>query len=85
MADLEKAKEYHEWALEIKKEQLGSNHVNVAMSYNNLGNVYSDTGDLEKAKKYHEWALQIRKEQWTFPPLDKILKKFKIGKNFTTA
>ena len=23
--------------------------------------------------------------EWTFPPLDKILKKFKIGKNFTTA
>ena len=33
------------------------------MSYNNLGNVYSDTGDLEKAKEYHEWALKIQKEQ----------------------
>ena len=30
--------------LGIRKEQLGPNHVNVAMSYNNLGEVYSDTG-----------------------------------------
>ena len=61
--ELEKAKEYHEWALKIRKEQLGSNHVDVARSYNNLGNVYSDKGDLEKAKEYHEWALEIKKEQ----------------------
>ena len=24
-------------------------------------------------------------DEWTFPPLDKILKKIEIGKNFTTA
>ena len=24
-------------------------------------------------------------KEWTFPPLDKILKKIEIGKNFTTA
>ena len=61
--ELEKAKEYHEWALKIQKEQLGANNVDVATSYNNLGNVYSDKGDLEKAKEYYEWALKIRKEQ----------------------
>ena len=61
--ELEKAKEYYEWALELEKEQLGTNHVDVAASYNNLGNVYSDTGDLEKAKEYYEWALEIQKEQ----------------------
>ena len=62
--DLEKAKEYYEWALEIRKEQLGANHVDVAKSYNNLGTVYSDKGDLGKAKEYYEWALEISKEQF---------------------
>ena len=51
--DLEKAKEYYQLALEIQKEQLGPNYVDVATSYNNLGLVYSDTGDLEKAKEYY--------------------------------
>ena len=59
--DLEKAKEYHEWALKIQKEQLGVNHV--AKSYNNFGVVYRKTGDLEKAKEYQERALKIQKEQ----------------------
>ena len=61
--DLEKAKEYYEWALKIQKQQLGTNHVDVASSYNNLGTVYSKTGDLEKAEEYYEWALEIKKEQ----------------------
>ena len=61
--ELEKAKEYHEWALKIRKEQLSANHVDVAASYIDLGRVYSDTGDLEKAKEYFEWALEIQKEQ----------------------
>ena len=34
--DQEKAKEYLEWALKIRKEQLDANHVDVAKSYNNL-------------------------------------------------
>ena len=61
--ELEKAKEYYEWALEIQKEQLGANHVDVATSYNNLGTAYISTGDLEKAKECHDWALKIEKEQ----------------------
>ena len=61
--DLEKANEYYQLALEIRKQQLGPNHVDVAMSYNNLGSVYQDTGDLEKAKEYHQLALEIRKQQ----------------------
>ena len=52
--DLEKAKEYHQLALEIRKERLGPNHVDVAASYHNLRLVYRKTGDLEKAKEYHE-------------------------------
>ena len=58
-----KAKDYHERALEIRREQLGPNHVDVAKSYNNLGTVYSETGEFAKAKDYYERALEIRKEQ----------------------
>jgi tetratricopeptide (TPR) repeat protein len=43
--DLEKAKDYYERALEIQKEQLGANHVDVAVSYFQLGNVYYQKDD----------------------------------------
>ena len=42
---------------------MGSNHVEVARSYNNLGRVHQDLGDLQQAKQYHEKALNIRTEQ----------------------
>ena len=57
------AMEYYKLAVEFQKEQLGSKHVDVATSYNNLGLVYTDTGDLKKAKEYHELALEIIKQQ----------------------
>ena len=49
-----KAKDYYERALEIRKEQLGPNHVDVAASYNNLCTVYRNTGEFAKAKDYYE-------------------------------
>ena len=63
IGEFAKAKEYYERALEIRKEQLGSNHLDVAVSYNNLGTVYNDTGEFAKAKEYYERALEIQKEQ----------------------
>ncbi len=63
LGDFAKAKDYCERALEIRKEQLGSNHVDVAASYNNLGNVYRKTGEFAKAKDYYERALEVRNEQ----------------------
>ena len=51
--------EYYQQELEIRKEQLGPNHIYVATSYNNLGLVYWKTGDLEKAKEYHQSSLEI--------------------------
>ena len=35
-------------------------HVDVASSYNNLGNVQRDLGDLEQAKEQYDRALTIR-------------------------
>ena len=63
LGEFAKAKDYFERALEIRKEQLGPNHVDVAASYNNLGMVYDDTGEFAKAKDYYERALEIRKKQ----------------------
>ena len=38
-------------------------HLDVARSYNNLGEVQHTLGDLEKAKEYHERAIAIRLEK----------------------
>ena len=63
LGDFEKAKEYHELALSIKKKKLGPENVQVATSYNNLGLVHDKLGDFEKAKEYHELALSIRQKK----------------------
>ncbi len=63
LGEFAKAKHFYEQALEIGKEQLGPNHVDIAAFYNNIGSVYSDTGEFAKAKDYHQRALEIRKEQ----------------------
>ena len=44
-------------------ETIGSQHIVVATTLNNLGNVLRDQGDLEQAKDYHERALAIREEK----------------------
>jgi Tfp pilus assembly protein PilF len=62
-SDLEKAKDYYQLALQIRKEQSDPKHVDVIESYNELAVVYRNTGDLEKAKDYYERALEIQKEQ----------------------
>lgn len=53
---LQKAKKYYEHALDIFVKQLGSNHVKVATSYNNLGYVNELLGDLYQAKHYRQLA-----------------------------
>ena len=63
LGDFQEAKQYHEKALAINTEQLGSNHVDVAMSYSNLGSVHILLGNIRHAKQYCEMALAIRTEQ----------------------
>ena len=48
--DIDQAKDYYQRALEIQEKQLGPNHVDVAVSYNNIGAVYYDKGNLDQAK-----------------------------------
>ena len=57
------AKQYYERALDIDIKNFGSDHVDVATSYNNLGSVLRELGDLHQAKQHHERALEIRIKQ----------------------
>ena len=57
--DLQFASDCHQRALEIQLEQLGPNHIKVAASYNNLGNVCADKGDLQLARDYYQRVLEI--------------------------
>jgi tetratricopeptide (TPR) repeat protein len=62
--DLEKDKDYYERALEIQKEQLGPNHVDVAVSYTALGHICYNNGDLEKARDCYGRTVEIGKEKF---------------------
>ena len=62
-ACFQKTKDNYARALDIRLKQLGSEHGNVASSYNNLGTVYSDLVDFQQAKYYHTRALDIRLKQ----------------------
>jgi tetratricopeptide (TPR) repeat protein len=56
----------YEEALAIRKRTLPSDHPDLAMSYNNIGNVYSTMRMYPKALVSHEKALEIR--QQSLPP-----------------
>ena len=63
MGEFQEAKEYHDRAVAIQIEKMGSHHINVTSSYNNIANVLHAQGDLEQAKEYHDRALAIRIEK----------------------
>ena len=54
--EYEKALEYYEESLKLKKKSLGDEHVSVADTLNNMANVF-DQGEYEKALEYYEESL----------------------------
>ncbi len=66
MGEYSKALSYYEKDLEIKQKTLPENHPDLALSYNNTGNVYYDMGEYSKALSYYERALDIC--QRSLPP-----------------
>jgi tetratricopeptide (TPR) repeat protein len=58
-AEYDKALEYYQKDLAISLKQLGPDHPDVAMSYNNIAFVYKAKKDLPKAKEYWEKAYAI--------------------------
>ena len=55
----EKALEMHSKCLKIEQAALGENHLHVADTYNNMGNVYSSQGQCDKALEMYNKCLKI--------------------------
>jgi tetratricopeptide (TPR) repeat protein len=53
---------FHEKAIENYQKILPSNHPLLTVSYNNIGEVYQDTGNNEKVLLYYEKAREIRQK-----------------------
>lgn len=58
----QKALEYEEKSLAIRREYLGDKHRDTAESLNNLGVTYRNLKNYQKALVYHQEALAIRRE-----------------------
>ena len=54
---------YHEQALALKLENLGSTDLAVATSYKYLGVIQQNLGDLAQAMEYHQRTLTIKLEK----------------------
>ena len=59
LAVYDKAEELHKKCLDIRGDILGENHIDTAISYNNLAGVYNKRGDYVKAKETYKKGLQI--------------------------
>ena len=57
----QKALEFYQKALKIRKRLYGHEHQEVANSYNSIGNIYQDIGEYKKALEFYQLALNIYK------------------------
>ncbi|CAF1531665.1 unnamed protein product [Adineta steineri] len=62
MDDYPKALSSHEEALEIRQQSLPPNHPDLAMSFGNVGNVYSRMGQHSKALSFCQRAVDIAQQ-----------------------
>ena len=62
MGTFEEGKHHFERSVALKLQLLGSEHPDVASSYNNLAAVLRGKGDLKQAEEYHERAFAIRQQ-----------------------
>ncbi|CAF1068390.1 unnamed protein product [Rotaria sordida] len=61
IAEYSKAIAFYERAIDIYKKMSPSNQLDLAASYNNIGNVYAKMGEYSKALSSYERSLEIRK------------------------
>ena len=66
-------------SLSIKEKEFGLDHPDTAISYNNIGDVYSDQGNYPKALEYSLKALVIREKELGFDHLDTAVSYNNIG------
>ena len=57
--EFEGAKAYYEYSSTFKRQELGPEHVDVAVSYATLASIYRHLDDFEQAKEYQQRALGI--------------------------
>ena len=62
LAQYDKAIEYYQQSLAIRKQVFGESHPDVAHSYNNIGSVYHVQGDYAHALVYYQQSLAIWKQ-----------------------
>jgi eukaryotic-like serine/threonine-protein kinase len=76
--NFDRALRHHEDALAIRRELLGPEHPDVAISLHNLGGVYTDMGQPERALELHQRALDLRRRtlgednRWTASSLGSV-------------
>ena len=59
IGDCPKALSFYKKTLTIQQQSLSPTHSDLAMSYNNIGNVYDSMGDYSKAHSYYKRAIDI--------------------------
>ena len=57
-----RALEWEKKALAIREKKLGKEHPDTAISYNNMGLIYADTGDKHQAISWFQKALEINEK-----------------------
>ena len=57
--EFEGAKTYFKHSLTFKLQEVGPEHVDVAVGYTTLASIYQELGDFERAKEYQQRALNI--------------------------
>ena len=62
LTQYDKALEYHQQSLAIRKQIFGESHPSVANSYNNIGTVYHSHDDYARALEYYQKSLVIWKQ-----------------------
>ena len=62
IADYKKAEKLYEQSFKIFKQELGENHSDTAISYNNLAGVYARQGKYKEAESLYKKGLEIREK-----------------------
>lgn len=63
ISEYKKAERLYDIVLWIRKRELGENHPDTALVYNNLAGVYNSQGEYEKAKELYQKSLVIYKRE----------------------
>lgn len=69
--------EYYYKAMKIREYKLGKEHLDTALSYDNISNVYYNIGKYEEAIKYKQYVIQICENKLGLDHLGKA--KFYLG------